>query len=136
MSTLQKMRSLLRSLSFCLAVALPTLLLCFVLLRVHYELSLIDGAMRFARPWAGLLSLGALLALLSRGLWDHARAPRLRFSRNADLAALPVGVRVRLRPLLYALRVVALLLCVTALMRPQSIHARERNELHVDEVLS
>jgi hypothetical protein len=89
---MKDLRTLLKSVSFCLAVALPTLLLCALVLRVHYELPLLDGAMRFARPWAGLLILGALLALLSRGLWDHARAPRLRFSRNADLAGLPVGL--------------------------------------------
>jgi Ca-activated chloride channel family protein len=130
-------RSLLKSLGFCLAVLLPALLVCTVLLRVHYEVPLLEGALRFARPWAGLLCVGVVLALLSRALWDHARAPRMRFSRNADLAALPVGLKVRLRPLLYALRVVALLLCVTALMRPQSIHAREKNELEgIDIVLT
>lgn len=131
-------RALLKSLGVCLAVLLPALLLCALFLEDYYGLELSDErALRFARPWAGLLALGALLALLSRGLWDYARAPRLLFSRGLDLGALPVGRRVKLRPVLYGLRVSALVLCVIALMRPQSIHAREQNELEgIDIVLA
>jgi Ca-activated chloride channel homolog len=131
------LRSLVGSLGFVLSVLVPALLLCGLVLEAHYEVPLSGNALRFARPWAGLLALASLLVLLSRAVWDHARAPRLAFSRTADLAALPRGLRVRLRPLLYALRASALLLCVLALMRPQSIHAREQNELTgIDMVLT
>jgi Ca-activated chloride channel family protein len=130
-------RQLLKGLGFCLVMLMPALALCALVLEWHYEVPLSGDALRFGRPWAGLLALGALLVVLSRALWDHARAPRLRFSRCMDLAALPPSLRVRLRPLLYALRASALILCVVALMRPQSIHARERNELEgIDIVLT
>jgi Ca-activated chloride channel family protein len=73
----------------------------------------------------------------SRGYWDKLRAPRVRVSRGRDLALLPASWRVRLRPLLYALRITALLLCVLGLMGPQSIHAREQSELEgIDMVLT
>jgi Ca-activated chloride channel family protein len=131
------LRRLLKGLGYTLTVLLPALVLCALVLDAYYEVPLSGNALRFARPWAGLLGLGALLVILSRALWDHARAARLRFSRTDDLAALPQGLRVKLRPLLYALRASALLLCVAALMRPQSIHARERNELEgIDIVLT
>lgn len=122
---------------FCAVVLLPTLYAVAYLLEYGYGVPPADAALRFERPWAGLLALSALLVVWSRGYWDKLRAPRVKISRGGDLAALPVALRVRLRPLLYALRVAALLLCVLGLMGPQSIHARERSELDgIDIVLS
>ena len=122
---------------FCLAVLVPALVLVAAVLERGYGVPLTDSGMRFERPWAGLLALGALLVVWSRGYWDKLRAPRVQISRGADLAALPVSWRVRLRPFLYALRVATIVLCVLGLMGPQSIHARERSELEgIDIVLT
>ncbi|MET0342931.1 MAG: VWA domain-containing protein [Polyangiales bacterium] len=122
---------------FCLAVLLPALVGVAMVLERGYDVPLSHAAIRFERPWAGLLAVGALLVVWSRGYWDKLRAPRLQVSRGLDLAALPVGWRVRLRPLLYALRFATILLCVLGLMGPQSIHAREKNELEgIDIVLT
>ena len=38
--------------------------------------------MRFERPWAGVLALGALLVVWSRGYWDKTHAPRVQVSRG------------------------------------------------------
>jgi Ca-activated chloride channel family protein len=133
----KQLRAVAVSLALCGGVLFTALCLSALLLENHYEVELLSSALRFARPWALLLALAAPLVLLSRGVWDKVRSPRLQVSRGADLAALPRGRRVHLRPLLYALRVSALLLCVLGLMRPQSIHARERNELEgIDIVLT
>jgi Ca-activated chloride channel family protein len=118
-------------------VLLPTAYLVVTVLEDAYAVPPSSEGMRFERPWAGLLALGALLVVWSRGYWDTLRAPRLQVSRGGDLAALPVGWRVRFKPLLYALRFSALVLCVLGLMGPQSIHARERSELEgIDMVLT
>jgi Ca-activated chloride channel family protein len=123
--------------ALCVSVLALGLLLSALLLESRYEISPLGESMRFARPWAWLLVIAAPLVILSRGAWDKARSARLRVSRGGDLAALPRGARAQLRPLLYALRVAALLLCVLGLMRPQSIHARERTELEgIDMVLT
>ncbi|HEX6241270.1 MAG TPA: hypothetical protein VFZ61_10270, partial [Polyangiales bacterium] len=79
---MKSLRSALKSVSFLLSVLVPALLLCALVLEAYYEVPLSGSALRFARPWAGLLALGGLLVLLSRALWDHARAPRLSFSRT------------------------------------------------------
>jgi len=127
----------LRPWAYCLAVLAPTLIAVMLVLEHGYGVPPSDTGMRFERPWAGVLALGALLVVWSRGYWDKLRAPRVRVSRGQELAHLPVGLRVRLRPLLYALRVAALLLCVLGLMGPQSIHAREQSEVEgIDIVLT
>jgi Ca-activated chloride channel homolog len=122
---------------FCAAVLVPVALLVISVLEQAYGVPLSPEGLRFERPLVGLLALGALLVIWSRGYWDKLRAPRLFVSKGSDLAALPPSWRVRLRPLLYALRVAALLLCVLGLMGPQSIHAREQSELEgIDIVLT
>jgi Ca-activated chloride channel family protein len=134
---MSKLRASLAGLFICLAVLFTALCISGLVLEGYYEVELLGHALRFARPWAVLLAIAAPLVLLSRGVWDKARSPRLRVSRGDALAALGGGRRVKLRPLLYALRVSALLLCVLGLMRPQSIHAREQNELEgIDMVLT
>jgi Ca-activated chloride channel homolog len=112
-----------------LVVLVPALLAVALVLRYAYGVPLSDSSLRFTRPWAGTLCVALPLVWLSRGSWDHARAVRLRFSRGADLAAAPRGLRARLRPLLGALRASALALCVLGLMGPQSIHARNASEV-------
>lgn len=127
-----------------LPVLIWTVLLCglavglwALLIQEYYGVPLSSEAMRFERPWAALLCVGSLLALLSRGFWDGARAPRLQVSRGADIAAAPRGKRVKLRPMLTALRVAALLSLGVALAGPQSIHARDTTELEgIDIVLA
>lgn len=122
---------------YCIAVLLPAGYIVISVLEHGYGVPLSSSGMRFERPWAGLLAPGALLVVWSRGYWDKLRSPRVQISRGLDLAALPVGFRVRLRPVLYALRVSALLLCTLGLMGPQSVHARERSELEgIDIVLT
>jgi Ca-activated chloride channel family protein len=122
---------------FCAAVLLVAAYVVVSVLEHGYAVPPTESGMRFERPWAGLLGLGALLVVWSRGYWDKLRSPRVRISRGLDLSVMPVGWRVRLRPLLYALRVAALLLCVLGVMGPQSIHARERTELEgIDIVLT
>ncbi|MEY4513598.1 MAG: hypothetical protein RLZZ450_5720 [Pseudomonadota bacterium] len=122
---------------WCIAVLVPALYLVVSVLEHGYSVPPSSSGMRFERPWAGLLAPGALLVIWSRGYWDKLRAPRVLISRGNDLGALPVGWRVRLRPLLYALRCAAIFLFVLGLMGPQSIHAREQNELEgIDIVLT
>lgn len=123
--------------AFCAAVLAPALYVVVTLLEHGYGVPPSTEGMRFERPWAGVLGAGALLVVWARGYWDKLRAPRLRVSRGLELSGLPVGWRVRYRPLLYALRVAALLLCVLGLMGPQSIHAREQSEVEgIDIVLT
>lgn len=132
-----RLRQALAPVGFCLVVLLPALLAVSYLLTDHYEVPLSRNAIRFARPWAGLLGLSVLAVILTRGYWDKTRSPRVQVSRGFDLAAMPVGLRARLRPLLLGLRVSVLLLCTLGLMGPQSIHARNRSELEgIDIVLT
>jgi Ca-activated chloride channel family protein len=134
---MRQLPALLLGLAMCGGVLLTALCISAFVLEGYYEVELLSSALRFARPWALLLAISAPLVFLSRGVWDKLRSPRLQISRGADLLAVGRGRRVHLRPLLYALRVSALLLCVVGLMRPQSIHARERNELEgIDIVLT
>jgi Ca-activated chloride channel family protein len=122
---------------FCLVVLMPALYAVATILTDVYQVPLSSNALRFARPWAGLLGLDALAVIFARGYWEKARSPRLRVSRGWDMGAIAPTLRTRLRPLLYALRVTALLLCTLALMGPQSIHARNRTELEgIDIVLT
>jgi Ca-activated chloride channel family protein len=122
-------------LGFCIVVLLPALLLVATIITQGYDVPLRADALRFARPWAGLLGLGALAVIVSRGYADPARAPRVRVSRGVDMAALPVSLKTRLRPILHGLRVTALVLCTLALMKPQSIHARNSTEVEGIDIM-
>ena len=125
------MRSLFSKLApigFCLVVLTPALAAVALILTDFYEVPLSSNAIRFARPWAGVLALGALGVIVTRGYWDKRRSPRVKVSRGFDLQAMPRGLRVRLRPLLVGLRVTTLVLCTFGLMAPQSIHAKNRSE--------
>ncbi|RME47080.1 MAG: VWA domain-containing protein [Caldilineae bacterium] len=81
---------------------------------------------RFASPW--LLALLAIVPLLA---WWHLRARRrrrpaaLRYADTRPAAHLPPSWRLRLRPLLPALRLATLALLVVAAARPQAGHATE-----------
>ncbi len=123
--------------AFALAASCVALLVVALVLDQVYDIPLSEHAMRFERPWAGLSLLVLPLVLWQRGYRANARATRVLISRGLDLKALPPSLRVRLRPLLYALRVAALGLGGLALMGPQSIHARDKNELEgIDMVLA
>ncbi|MCB9451712.1 MAG: VWA domain-containing protein [Anaerolineaceae bacterium] len=76
---------------------------------------------RFAHPLVlALLPLPPLLWLVSRWLGWRWEAPSLRYSDTRLLAGLPVSWRVRLRRLPDVLRLLAWLLLVVGLARPQS----------------
>jgi Ca-activated chloride channel family protein len=102
-----------------------------------YGLPLAPEALRFQRPWFALVLLPIPAVLFVRGYRDRKKAARLLVSRGRDLAALGTSKRVRVRPLLAAARVVALVLLGLGMMGPQSIHARNRSELEgIDIVLT
>ncbi|MFT3921242.1 MAG: VWA domain-containing protein [Myxococcales bacterium] len=113
---------------FVLVVLMPALTVVAFTLTDFYGVPLSSNAIRFARPWAGLLGLLVLGVIVTRGYWDKKRSPRILMSRGFDLQAMPVGLKARLRPLLLGLRVSTLLLCTLGLMAPQSIHAKNRSE--------
>lgn len=74
---------------------------------------------RFEDPaWLALLALLPLLALLLRR-WGAAARPAILFSSTGLAGSLPRGWRLRLRPLLPALRLAAAALVIVALARPQ-----------------
>lgn len=94
------------------------------------------GAFRFERPWAALLLLGPVFVFVAQAGLFRRRGTRIALSRASELAELPRGLRAWLSPLPVALRVSALTLFVLALMGPQSIHAREDDEVEgIDLVL-
>jgi Ca-activated chloride channel homolog len=122
---------------WCAAWLLLSAVLVIWALGAFYDVPLSPNALRFERPWAGLVGLLIPLVLWVRGYRDRQHATRIRFSRGADLRAVPAGKRVALRPLLTALRVSALSLLTLGLMGPQSIHARNKTELEgIDMVLT
>ncbi len=73
--------------------------------------------LRLATPWAlaGLLLVPPVLFWI----WRRARLPRLTFSDTRIMAGLKPGWRVRLRAVPLVLRVMALVLLLLALARPQ-----------------
>lgn len=79
----------------------------------------------FADPWFLLLAL--FIPAIS--LWvfkiQKGRGPAMLFSAKASIAGLPVGWRVRLRHLPFALMMVALALLTVAAARPQSGRSRD-----------
>jgi len=102
-----------------------------------YEVPLSPENIRFERPWAGLLAVGALLAWVVRAFFDRERRPRLRVSNATDLARVNVSWKRWLPDALVAFRVVALTLLSLGLMGPQSIHARNATDVEgIDIVLA
>lgn len=81
---------------------------------------------RFAYPHVFLLLIPAGLFLFQqwRGRWQSAPAV-MRYSDTRLLSGLPVGLRVQLRRLPNVLRLIAWLLLLAALARPQSGNTRE-----------
>jgi len=81
---------------------------------------------RFAHPWALLLLLLPLLFWFrSRRDMGKRFAPVLNYSDTRLIAGLPVGWRVRLRRLPDLVRLLAWVVLLIALARPQSGRARE-----------
>lgn len=104
-------------------------------LETRYQILITDEQLRFERPWAGLLILGAALVCLARVWVQRLAKPRLRFSRGTALRMDQPSWRVRLSDLPNALRTVALALLVIGLMGPQSIHARDTAEIDGIEIM-
>lgn len=94
------------------------------------------GSFRFERPWAALLLLAPVLVFVAQAGLFRRRGTRLAISRASELGSMPRGLRAWLSSLPLALRIGALTLFVLALMGPQSIHAREDDEVEgIDLVL-
>lgn len=103
----------------------------------YYEVPLSPENLRFERPWAGLLLLGALLAWVVRAWFDRSRRPRLRVSNAFDLVRVQQGWKRFLPELVNAMRVTTLALLAFGLMGPQSIHARNATDVEgIDIVLA
>ena len=109
--------------------------LCLRYLDTRYQILISDEQLRFERPWAGLLALGALLVWVSRVWVQRTARPRLQFSRTRALGDRPPTWRMRLTDLPNALRTVALALLVVGLAGPQSIHARDTTEVDGIEII-
>lgn len=97
--------------------------------------------LQFERPWAGVLLLALPVVLLAQTGRRKAAAPRLQVSQGAlfqELAGSQLrSPRVLLRHFLPAFRAVSLGLFALALMGPQSVHARQLNQLRgIDIVLT
>lgn len=104
-------------------------------LDARYQILISDEQLRFERPWAGLLALGAVLVWLSRVWAQRAARPRLQFSRATALQMRKPTWRTRLIDLPTALRTIALILLVVGLAGPQSIHARDTTEASGIEII-
>jgi Ca-activated chloride channel family protein len=129
---------ILLSIGWTLAILIPVVYVCAWWVEGIYEVPLAADSFRFERPWAALLLLAAPLVWLARAWIHHERAPRIRLSRTGDLAKVSrASLKSWMVPSLVALRVVAVLLFAIGLMGPQSIHARDRNEVEgIDIVLT
>lgn len=101
----------------------------------RYQILITDEQLRFERPWAGLLVLGAALTWFSRTWVQRLAKPRLQFSRGAALQTQQTSWRARVGSLPNALRTVALALLVIGLMGPQSIHARDTSDIDGIEIM-
>jgi Ca-activated chloride channel family protein len=104
-------------------------------LDVRYQILISDEQLRFERPWAGLLVLGAVLVWFSRVWAQRAARPRLQFSRAKAMQLRRRTWRTRLADLPTALRTIALVLLVVGLAGPQSIHARDTAEVSGIEII-
>lgn len=104
-------------------------------LESRYQILISDEQLRFERPWAALLALGAALVWISRVSIQRRARPRLQFSRTAALRSQKSTWRNRLSDLPSALRTIALALIVVGLAGPQSIHARDTAEVSGIEII-
>jgi Ca-activated chloride channel homolog len=111
-------------------VSLLTAWLVTVVLWQRYTVDPFADNFRFEAPIFGLLLLGPLALFFVEGPLKARTLPRLRTSRASSLALRDEGARTRFRHYPAAAFVVALTLVVLALMKPQSIHAREDVETH------
>jgi Ca-activated chloride channel family protein len=123
------------ALAWLLLAAFVAIVISLQYLGTRYNILISDEALRFERPWAALLLLGAPLGWLARFWLQRLSRPRLQFSR-AEALRIPKGTwRVRLSELPNALRTVALALLVVGLAGPQSIHARDTAEVSGIEII-
>ena len=76
-------------------------------------------SLELGRPWALLLLALPLLAALWMAWRGRSLRPVLRFPSLGGLADAPRGWRVRLRPWIAVVRVLALVLVVVAVARPR-----------------
>ncbi|QQR89458.1 MAG: VWA domain-containing protein [Myxococcales bacterium] len=119
------------------ALFIACALLGLYLAKHYYELPLRIAAFRFQRPWAALLFLAPLLAWIAQGYLSLNRSPRFLAPFVSELAHFPKSIKTQLSPLVPALRVCALCFVVIALMRPQSIHAKQSTQSEgIDIVLA
>jgi Ca-activated chloride channel family protein len=80
---------------------------------------------RFAYPAFFLLVALVLLLIYWQVRFRHRNEASFRVSTLEGLAGIPVTWKARLRPLLFVLRILALLLIITALARPQRSNVTE-----------
>ena len=123
------------ALAWLLLAAFVGIVLSLRYLDARYHILISDQALRFERPWAALLLLGAPLGWLARFWVQRHSRPRLQFSRAAALRIPKGSWRFRLSELPNALRTVALALLVIGLAGPQSIHARDTADLSGIEII-
>lgn len=93
--------------------------------------------LQFAQPWAFLLLL--LIPLMLVWQWRMRRrvAPAIRLTTTSGLAHIRPAMRVRFRPVLDVLRVIAMVALIIALARPQSSSVSENVESEgIDIVLA
>lgn len=130
--------SILLSIGWAIFFLVPIAYVCAWWIESVYEVPLQAGSVRFERPWAALLFVAAPLVWLARVWLHHDHAPRILLSRTRDLAKVArSGLRAWTAPALVGMRVVAVALIVVGLMGPQSIHARDSNEVEgIDIVLT
>ncbi len=81
--------------------------------------------LQFAQPWAFLLLLVIPLMLFWEWRMRRRGAPALRLTTTSGLSHIRPGMKARLRPILTALRVLAMAAIVVALARPQSSSVSE-----------
>jgi Ca-activated chloride channel family protein len=125
-----------RPLAFTLVLGALVLTSVALVIERVYEVPLDEESLRFERPFAGWLALGALLVWLARGPFLARRSPRLLVSRGEELQSFSRGPRVLVGALVTALRAVCVVLLALGLMGPQSIHARDATEVEgIDIVL-
>jgi Ca-activated chloride channel family protein len=81
---------------------------------------------QFATPW--LLSLIIVIPLLAARYFLHRNGnlpATIKYTKTNLMRDMPTSLRVRLRPVGFALRLVAMILMILALARPQFVQGRE-----------
>jgi Ca-activated chloride channel family protein len=93
--------------------------------------------LQFAQPWAFALLLLIPLVLVWQWRMKRRAAPALRLTTMSGLAHIKPGWRIRLRPVLSVLRIIAMTALIIALARPQSSSISENVESEgIDIVLA